>query len=100
MLEINDAHIAIEIFKEFMTRLTRETQNSNSGQLLRQFIEKYCLSYVDALFDEESVMAKNACALADINKPKAKNKKKKTNSMKENVSAKHHKLEPHVIEAS
>lgn len=55
-LDKNDAHISIELFKEFVKRLEPKTEEDIQEINLEEFIEKHCLKYLDAKFERRLVM--------------------------------------------
>lgn len=49
-LEKNDAHIAIELFKEFVKKLEPRSVDDNQEINLDNFIGKHCMNYLDVKF--------------------------------------------------
>lgn len=46
----NDAHMSIELFKEFVKRLEPKTDDADQEISLEEFIKKHCQDYLDVIF--------------------------------------------------
>lgn len=55
-LERNEAHISIELFKEFTKKRRPKVDESNSKESLQRHIEKACSKYLDKKFDIRNEM--------------------------------------------
>lgn len=57
-LDKNEAHISIELFKEFVKKFAAKSgDNDDNHEIdLKQFIETHCLEYLDKKFEKLSVV--------------------------------------------